>query len=219
MEIGRHKVEVQARNSVDNLSILESSVDEFVVTHIVIDQAAISANRANVGSMQELRLHVSWAHDGSPIESGLVTLDGGSTHEIGSSGWVTVPLSSEVVSLSTLDVTSISSGGIERFELKTEIPSIIWDRINITQALAGSEDAYIGTPVAVLFRAELEYDGTPLGEGDILEAGSQQAIWDSDLDAFRLEYLGEKPEEIVFSVTGGTQTTFGITIVVSPPDN
>ncbi|MBI4329323.1 MAG: hypothetical protein HY685_05625 [Chloroflexi bacterium] len=206
---GQNTIEVKAANTVGNSSL--QITDRVLVTRIVIDDARLSTTRANVGSTQQLRLHLSWAHDRSPVTSGAVTVDGGAAQSIDSGGWATVPLMSGKVGMVTPQVTAVRSGTITRHETRVLVPSVVWDRIKVTSVEADDSRVDIETAVIVLARAELEYDGTPLAQDDSLSIGGQTALWDATTKAFRIEGTKRDVGLVAFRVTSGRHKGFGIT--------
>ncbi|MSQ41015.1 MAG: hypothetical protein EXR55_05035 [Dehalococcoidia bacterium] len=210
----QHTIEVRATNSVGSPTA-QPAQETLLVTHIVVSDATVSTSRANVGSAQQVHLRLRWAHDGSPVPSGTVSLAGGSAVPIAPSGDATIPMTSAMVERTTWTVEA-RSGNIQRTVLTASAPAIIWDRVRVTEVVPSRLRADVGTVQAVLARAVLEYDGTPLGPGDVLSINDLPAAWDPSAAAFRLEETKAEVTKVSFTVTAARQGLHGISALSNP---
>ncbi|MFW9927414.1 MAG: hypothetical protein ACFFDM_11730, partial [Candidatus Thorarchaeota archaeon] len=106
----------------------------------------------------------------------------------------------------TYGITAISTSGNQIDQ--------IWDRIQILTTTATDGRIDYGTSTTINVTAQLEFDGTPLGNGDSLRINDTDMIWDTD--HFYLAtgaYFMVGLLNYYVNATGALETTFGISIV------
>ncbi|MFW9869968.1 MAG: hypothetical protein ACFFEL_10115, partial [Candidatus Thorarchaeota archaeon] len=106
----------------------------------------------------------------------------------------------------TYGITAISTSGNQIDQ--------IWDRIQILTTAATDGRIDYGTSTTINVTAQLEFDGTPLGNEDTLRMNDTAMIWDTDHF-----YLATGAYSMVgllnyfVNTTGALETSFGITVV------
>jgi len=149
-------VEVLSVNSVNNTD--ETVLfDEFTLTHVIVDESYSSNSRVDIGTSQEIGFHAIWAHDRSPISSGYIYING-SSYRIDSNGWVNIHVSSEFVGKQNWIVEAVSLSGISSFTVDVSFPSIIWDRIEISNIFVNDSRIDAGSFIELGYEIRYDYD-------------------------------------------------------------
>ncbi|MBI4234596.1 MAG: hypothetical protein HY686_09155 [Chloroflexi bacterium] len=213
LPVGQHPVEAVAANNLGHASPSPAR-DAPLVTFVVVDRDRTSTERANVGSTQQVAFHAQWAHDGSPVSAGTLSLNG-RPYSLAGDGWATASASSQRVGAEEWAVTGVQAGPIQRFRQDAKNVSIIWDRVKVTALEVERGRVNVGEPVTLAARGVLEYDGAPLGPGDRLWVNGTPLTYDPAAEAFTLTDRREEVGRATFRVTGAEETRFGITALVN----
>ena len=191
-------------------SLLLTTADYNDLKHIVADRSYVSDERASVGTVQTVSLHLKWM-DGSDVAGGEVYVNG-TRYVTNSTGWISFKVKCDAVGKQAWKITRINFFGITDFvNLLESDPFIIWDRVKILSFSASDERADCGSTQWLYVSAELEYDHTPLGKGDIIYVDGKPMIWDPQLGKFKLPVSSDKVAKKVFKITGVNETSHGIT--------
>jgi len=144
---------------------------------VVIDRAVTSDERADVGSLQTVDFHVKWANNGSDIIGGRILVNG-TEYVTNSTGWINISASASTVKKDTWMIAGVDCAGITKYVQTIPSPSIIWDRIDITEGGVTNNPAFLGENVTVWFKAVFEYDEQAFSQSSgLVYVNGTGAIW------------------------------------------
>jgi len=128
-------------------------------THIIFDSAYVSDDRADVGSVQCVGFHASWAHNNSDVVGGAIYVNG-SAYVTNATGWITFNASSQLVGKQLWTVTGVSCHGITKYEKAVADPHIIWDKVVFKISVA-DDRINAGETAGLRVSAHYAYDDAP----------------------------------------------------------
>jgi len=127
----------------------------YEIVPIIIDQAYISDNRVDVGSVVTVGFHAKW-HNNSDVVGGKIYVNG-TEHVTNGTGWVSFATEAyNDVGKRWWEVTGVSCGGVTVYKSLVDPVYCIWDKISITVSDARMD---VGGPGSYIFTAVYEYDG------------------------------------------------------------
>jgi len=91
--------------------------------------------------------------------------------------------------------------------------SVIGDRIDIYWTQVDDDRRDYGSTGEVRFKAVLSYDQTGLGSGDSLTVNASAMTWDATNSWFDKTYAYSAVIQYAFSITAGSQASYGITAI------
>jgi len=127
-------------------------------THIIIDDKHVSDDRADVGSLQYVAFHASWAHNNSDVVRGVIYVNG-SAYTTNSTGWVAFSVSSRTVGRQLWTITGVSCSGITKYEKAVADPYIVWDKVIFTLSVVDGR-INTGDSAQIDVVGRYAYDGT-----------------------------------------------------------
>ena len=144
---------------------------------VTIDQAIAGDERANVGSQQTVDFHARWTSNGSDIVGGSILVNG-TEHVTNNTGWIDIGVSASAIGKDTWTVTGVNCSGVTEYIQTAPSPSVIWDRIEITQGGVAKNPAFLGENVTVWFKAIFDYDRQVFSQSSgLLYANGTQMVW------------------------------------------
>jgi len=208
LPVGLHTVEVYSVNSVNNIEAPWVK-HTFTVTLIIIDQSVVSGWRVDVGSVQKVSFRALWAHDLSPVRSGMIFING-TAYMTGSDGWVNLFVSSSQVGRQIWTVTGVRVGDIARFRQTAPSPTIIWDRLVVNFKGVDDDRRDIGTIGEIRFRLRSEYDGALVQSG-LVRINGTLANWDPINSWWKITFTLNAVGKRNFVISSAHWAAYGIT--------
>ena len=95
----------------------------------------------------------------------------------------------------------------------SDTTSVIGDRIDIYWTQVDDDRRDYGSTGEVRFKAVLSYDQTGLGSGDSLSVNASAMTWDATNSWFEKTYTYSAVVKYAFSITAGSQASYGITAI------
>jgi len=145
-----------------------------------VDKVEVSDERVDIGITQDIRLHCSWAWDGTDAENILVEING-TNYKTDENGWINFPLHKESVGQVRYTVTGVSN--CDDYNLETDLVSPVWDRVIIpcNQTYRIQQGSQLSSSIAYY-----EYDESPFQGSFILN----DTITDKPLGKYRFHITG-----------------------------
>lgn len=186
---------------------------------IEVDRVFVSDERADVGSAQTVGFHVAWMRNGSDVAGATVEVNG-TEYVTNQTGWVSFDSSYDTVGRLVWKVTGVEYKGITDYAKSVTDPSIIWDRVNVTDCIVIDEVVQAGSSQTVWLKAEYEYDsvifdstrGTIFLNGEPMSWSSQNSRWEYNATS---NILGPQ----MYEVTAFDDESFGLTTIRNQNEN
>jgi hypothetical protein len=181
--------------------------------YIVIDQAFVSDERADVGSTQTIALHAKWNNNGSDITGGSIYINN-TEYITNSTGWITLNVNSPFVGKDVWITTGVNCNGITTYMQTAQAPSIIWDRIEITQGDTTKETLTLGETATIWLRALYEYDNTAFtSTNGTLYLNGSAMTWSATNTRWESTYTAIAIETATFTISGVYDDSQGLTTI------
>ena len=126
--------------------------------YVIIDQALVSDERANVGSVQTVMFHAKWSN-GSDVVHGSIYVNG-TEYVTDNMGWITFEVTLPQIGKDEWGVTAVSCSGVIDYMQSAQNPSIIWDRVIILLSVSNNR-IDTGATANIAKTAFYEYDSSP----------------------------------------------------------
>jgi len=127
---------------------------------ILVDQAYVSDDRVDVGSIQTVGFHAKWAYDNSDLVGGGIYVNG-TKYVTNQTGWISFNAVYNTVGKRSWAVTGVSLNAItHNYKQVVCAPSIIWDRIQFTLNIA-DDRIDVDSNASIIWSGTYEYDGSP----------------------------------------------------------
>jgi hypothetical protein len=186
---------------------------------IEVDHTFVSDERADVGSVQTVGFHVAWMQDGSDVAGASVEVNS-TEYVTNQTGWISFDASSDAVGRLVWSVTGVEYNGITDYAEAVADPSIIWDRVNVTECIIIDDIVQAGSSQTVWLKAEYEYDslifdgtrGTIFINGEPMAWSSQNSRWEYNATS---NILGPQ----TYEVTAVDDESFGLTSIRNQNEN
>jgi hypothetical protein len=184
---------------------------DFGFKPIEVDQAFVSDERADVGSIQTVGFHLSWMNNASGVARATVNIKG-AEYMTNQTGWASFTVSHNAVGRIEWNLMGAKYGDLTDYAKSVNDPSIIWDRVAVTDSAVLDGLVQAGSPQIVWLTAEYEYDsarfddskGTVLLNGEPMTWSNQNARWEHTLTSGSLGpqvYEATGVEDDVFRLT------------------
>ena len=152
---------------------------------IAIDHAFVSDERADVGSIQTVGFHLVWASDGSDLVGASVNVNG-TKYFTNETGWISFDTSYNTIGRVVWNVTGVTYNDFTDYVKAVSDPYMIWDRVNVTDAILIEDIIQAGSSQPVWLTAEYEYDsvrfddstGTLFLNGESMMWSNQNSRWE-----------------------------------------
>ncbi|MCW4016045.1 MAG: hypothetical protein NWF06_06730 [Candidatus Bathyarchaeota archaeon] len=180
---------------------------------IIVNQAVVSDERTDVGSAQTVGFHLAWMNNSSDVKGATVEING-IEYVTNSTGWVSFDVSYDVVGKVSWNVTGVEYDDLTVYAKAVNDPSIVWDRVKVTDSIVVDELVQAGSQKTVWLTAEYEYDsvifddskGTVFLNGEEMTWSSQNLRWEQTVTS---NALGPQ----TYQATSVDDQSFGLTTV------
>ncbi len=188
--------------------------EEILVPYVVVDQAFVSDERVDVGSVQTVGFHAEW-DNGSDVVGGEVYVNG-TKYITNNAGWIFFDDVSSVVDGKTWMVTGVNCSGITAYMQTAPTPSVIWDQIKIVDGGVTNESIMAGETATVWFRAIYEYDSVFFEDTDgVLYVNGSEMSWSTN-NRWEYDYTASILGQKAFTVTGVSDSLYNLTAINDP---
>jgi len=117
---------------------IDSDINDLVLSlgypslpvEINIDDVYYENERVNIGTIQTIKLHCSWAYDGTDATGILVKING-TNYYTDQTGWINFPIQNNNVGQRKYGVTYVSN--CDSYNIKVSLTSPIWDKVVIPE--------------------------------------------------------------------------------------
>ncbi|TET79062.1 MAG: hypothetical protein E3J41_02920 [Candidatus Cloacimonadota bacterium] len=124
---------------------IEGNVTDLVISmgypplpdKVNIDNSAISDERCDVGTIQQISIHASWAWDFSDATSIYISIDG-TPYLTNTTGWISYTVQSEDIDQKEWTITDVSD--CDEYNIHITSPHVIWDKIEISTVEVTRQD-------------------------------------------------------------------------------
>lgn len=180
---------------------------------IMIDQTAVSDERADVDSIQSVGFHVAWMGNISDVAGAAVHVNG-TEYVTNQTGWVSFDVSYDVVGRIVWSVKGVEYDDLTVYVKSVDDPFIIWDMIKVMDAILIDDVVQAGSPQTVWLTAEYAYDsvifdepkGTIYLNGEPMTWSTQNLRWEQKVTS---NVLGPQ----VYEATSVDDGSFGLTTI------
>ncbi len=191
----------------------ETAELSFGFKQIEIDRTIVSDDRADVGSVQTVGVHVAWMRNGSDLP-GVNVIVNDTEYVTNETGWISFDVSHNIVDRVVWNVTEIRYGNLTDFAKSVDDPQIIWDRMNVTDSIKINKIVQSDSFQTVWLTAEYEYDsilfdesnGTIFLNGKPMTWSNQNSRWEQDVTS---DVIGPQ----MYAATSVSDGFFGLTKV------
>jgi hypothetical protein len=169
-----------------NFSFTSTTADLVLgLKQIQVDKVVVSDERADVGSVQTVGFHVAWMRNGSDLVGATVEVNG-TEYVTNQTGWISFDASYDSVGRVVWSLTGVEYKGMTDYAKCVGDPSIIWDRVNVTDCIVVDDFVQSGSSQTLWLTAEYEYDsvtfdnsrGTVFLDGETMIWSSQNSRWE-----------------------------------------
>jgi len=181
---------------------------------VVMDKGSPIKARADIGSSQPVKLHFSWP-DGFTA-SNIAIVVNGTLYTTDRDGWVVFKTLSEKIAKLTWAPIGARWGPSDlKVQIKTELPSIISDRIKIMGGGTANSRINVGSSTIVWFKAVYEYDGITFDAfKGVLFVNGSAASWNElekrwEISTGVYEMSGKRS----YVISGVGDKAYGITVI------
>jgi len=188
--------------------------------YVIIDQALVSDERANVGSVQTVMFHAKWSN-GSDVVHGSIYING-TEYITDNMGWITFEVTLTQIGKDEWGVTAVSCSGVTDYMQLAPNPSIIWDKIIITYS-ANPANPTVGQTVNFTISAVYGYNGEGVNFSYIntyrnnTHYASGNSFTDIQYSEVAYLYTVENVSDNLYGLTAFTSNTITVQWVSPPP--
>jgi len=188
--------------------------------YVIIDQALVSDERANVGSVQTVMFHAKWSN-GSDVVHGSIYING-TEYITDNMGWITFEVTLTQIGKDEWGVTAVSCSGVTDYMQSAPNPSIIWDKIIITYS-ANPANPTVGQTVNFTISAVYGYNGEGVNFSYIntyrnnTHYASGNSFTDIQYSEVAYLYTVENVSDNLYGLTAFTSNTITVQWVSPPP--
>jgi hypothetical protein len=186
----------------------------FSGTHVVIDQASSSHEKADVSSVQTVRFHAKWGQNDSDVTAGIINTQN-KTYVTDATGWISFKVTSSTVGKQEWTVSSVNCSGVTTYVQTASNPSIVWDRILIVDGGLTRNSITQGETVTAWFKAVYEYDNTTFDNTNAssLYVNGSASSWSTPNNRWEYNFTATTPGTDTFIITGASDSLYGLTAI------
>jgi hypothetical protein len=186
----------------------------FSGTHVVVDQAFVSNQKAGVDSVQTVGFHAKWGQNDLDVAQGILKVQG-VEYLTNATGWISFHVRSSKVEKQEWNVTSVNCSGVTTYVQTAPNPSIVWDRIKIVDGGLTRDSIAQGETVTVWFKAAYEYDNTTFDStnGSSLYVNGSALTWSTSNNRWEYNFTPTTPGTQNFIITSVSDVAYGLTAV------
>jgi hypothetical protein len=186
---------------------------EEISNYVMINQAFVSDERADVGSVQLVGFHAKWSINGSDVVEGNVYVNG-TSYVTNSTGWINFSVESSIARKDKWVVTGVNCNGVTTYSQTVQSPSIIWNRIKITDGGVSKGLLMLGEKAIVWFKAIYEYDGDTFDGADgVLYLNGFPMSWSTTNNRWEYDYTATTVGAKVFTISGVFDSLYNLKII------
>jgi hypothetical protein len=187
--------------------------EETLSEYVIIDQAFVSDERADIGSVQTVGFHAKWSNNGSDIAGGSIYINN-TEYLTNESGWINFNTYSLTVGAKKWTVTGVNCNGVTSYMERAPDPTIIWDQIKIIDGGITKKSITIGETTTIWFKASYEYGNHPFDDTHgALYVNEMPMLWSATNNRWEYTYQADTPGSIAFSVSKVTDNTYNLTTI------
>jgi outer membrane protein assembly factor BamB len=146
-----------------------------VYSRLIIDDAAESKEKSDIGDIQSVYFHTIWQYNSSAVNGGTLHVNDTQV-SINATGWAELVVTSSKAAFQEWSITSVDCNGATSFTQTCQNPHITWDTILIVLSTA-SERVDVGTEIQISINATYAYDGQPFGGQVTLNDTVRRLTW------------------------------------------
>jgi len=181
--------------------------------HVIVDQAFVSDERADIDSTQTVCFHAKWNNDGSDVIQGSIYVNG-TKYTANTTGWISFTVTSFQVGKQEWAVTAVNCGGVTAYTQTTPNPTIIWDQIQITNGGTTKESVTLGETATIWFQAQYEYDNKIFDNTNgILYVNGLPMTWSATNNRWEYDYTPTTPGTKTFTISAVLDNSYGLTAI------
>jgi hypothetical protein len=178
---------------------------------IEVDRVFVSDERADVGNAQTVGFHVAWMGDGSDVAGATVEVNG-TEYVTNQTGWISFDANYEAVGRRVWSVTGVEYDGITDYAKAVADASIIWDRVNVTDAITVDDVVQAGSSQTLWLTAEYGSDSVIFdGARGTIFLNGELMIWSSQNSRWEYNATSNVPGPRTYEVTAVEDESFGLT--------
>jgi hypothetical protein len=187
----------------------------FGFKQIELDQVFVSGERVDVGSVQTVGFHLEWMCNRSDVKGATVEVNG-AEFLTNKTGWATLDVGYDAVGKIAWNITGIEYGDITDYAKSVAEPSIIWDRVNVTDRIVIDEVVQANTAKTLWLTAEYEYDSVVFDNtGGTIFLNDEPMTWSSQNSRWEYTATANIIGPQVYTATAVDDERYGLTAVHS----
>jgi hypothetical protein len=185
----------------------------FGFKQIEVDHLYISDARVDVGSVQTVGFHVEWMCNQTDVEGATVEVNG-AEYLTNQTGWATFDVSYDGVGVRAWNVTGIEYEDVTDYAKSIIDPSIIWDRIKITDHTVIDAVIEADSSKTLWLTAEYEYDSTVFNEvAGTIFLDDQPMTWSSSQSRWEYTATADALGSQVYEASSVDDERFRLTAI------
>jgi hypothetical protein len=123
-------------------------------------------------------------------------------------------VASSIVEKVTWTVTGVNCSGVTAYSQIVQNPSIIWDRINISDEGTSKGLVMLGEKVTVWFKALYEYDNDTFdGANGVLYLNGSAMLWSTTNNRWQYDYTATTLGTKTFIISGVSDSSYNLTVI------
>jgi hypothetical protein len=179
---------------------------------VLVDQAFVSDERADVHSVQTIGFHAKW-NNGSDVAGGSIYINN-TEYITNSTGWVAFNVNSPFVGKDVWIVTGVNCNGVTTYMQTAQSPSIVWDQIKIVEEDTTKESLTLGETATIWFKAIYEYDNTVFTSANgILYLNGSAMTWSATNTRWEYTCTATTVGTATFTISGVYDESHGLTMI------
>jgi hypothetical protein len=179
---------------------------------VLVDQAYVSDERADVRSVQTIGFHAKW-NNGSDVAGGSIYINN-TEYTTNSTGWVALNVNSPFVGKDVWIITGVNCNGVTTYMQTAQSPSIVWDQIKIIEGDTTKESLTLGETATIWFKAIYEYDNTVFTSANgILYLNGSAMTWSATNTRWEYTCTATAIGTATFTISGVYDESHGLTMI------
>jgi hypothetical protein len=186
---------------------------EEISNSVMIDQAFVSDERADVGGIQTIGFHAKWNNNGSDVAGGSIYINN-TEYITNSTGWVAFNVNSSFVGKDVWIITGVNCNGVTTYMQTAQAPSIVWDQIKIIEGDTTKESLTLGETATIWFKAIYEYDNAVFTSANgILYLNGSAMTWSATNTRWEYTCTATAIGTATFTISGVYDESHGLTTI------
>ena len=181
--------------------------------YVLIDQAFVSDERADIGGTQTVGLHAKWNNNDSNVVGGNIYVNG-TNYITNSIGWINFNIESSAVGKTMWVVTGVNCSGVTTYMQVAQNPNIVWDRIKIFDGGVSKESLVLGEKATIWFKALYECDNDIFdGTNGCLYLNELAMEWSAINNRWEYNYTATATGARTFTISGVYDGSYNLTVI------